>query len=1064
VPPDSATETAAKNSKTDNAAPAKHLYLVDGSGYIFRAYFGIQRGMKPMTRSDGTPTGAVYQFTRMVLKLVDEALADKAADYLAVVFDKAEKTFRNEIYPEYKAHRDDPPDDLVPQFPMVREATRAMGLPSIELSNYEADDIIASYACQASAQGIAVTIVSSDKDLMQLVGASADGVKIGMYDPMKEKPIGPAEVMEKFGVTPDKVIEVQAIAGDSVDNVPGVRGIGVDTAAELIAEFGTVEAVLDVAADKEKCELLVREKIAALEKDIYAIAGKTFSIGATKQLAEVLFVTLKLTAKPGKSGGFSTDTATMQELKQKGHAIAGKILRWRALTKLCGAAGEALRANAENARVSKKLVTLKTDIPLPMAIEAMPLRRPDPERLVPFLVANEFKSILTQRGFAPSAGGAPASDAAQAARPQTPGSMPPPATAPAPMAPPPMAAIDRTRYALVQDEAALEAWIARAWTSGIVALDAELTGPDSMRAELVGFSLALGAGEACYVPVAHRKGGAQGMLALEQPKPGDALARAIRQVSAPRALELMKPLLESDAVLKVGHNIKNALQHLARNGIALAPTDDTILMSFVLDAGRHGHGLDELAERYLKHTTIGYDAVCGTGKARIPFAEVPVERARDYAAECAEVAFRLHALFKARFVAEKLSTVYETIERPLPPILATMEREGVTIDPAALAAMSEDFAARMAELEAEAYKQAGAPFNIGSPKQLGEVLFEKLQLPGGRKGKTGAYGTDSSVLETLVEAHPLPKTVLDWRQLSKLKSTYADALLTQINPTTKRVHTNYSLTGAQTGRLSSTDPNLQNIPIRTEEGRKIRRAFVAAKGMKLISLDYSQIELRLLAHVANMDVLKQAFRDGVDIHALTASQVFGVPIETMEPSTRRRAKAINFGIIYGISAFGLANQLGIERGEAAAYIEAYFQRYPGIRDYMEQTKAFAKRNGFVVTPFGRRIHITGFTSGQPGMRGFAERQSINAPLQGGAADVIKRAMIRIPEALAKKKLGAKMLLQVHDELLFEAPEAEVEATIAALRPVMEKAALPALELSVPLVVDAGAGDNWAEAH
>jgi DNA polymerase I len=584
-------------------------------------------------------------------------------------------------------------------------------------------------------------------------------------------------------------------------------------------------------------------------------------------------------------------------------------------------------------------------------------------------------------------------------------------------------------------------------------------GPDPMRAALVGFSLATGTGEACYVPVAHRTGGAQGTLALEAPA-----GKAIKQVAPERALALMKPLLESHAVLKIGHNAKSALQLLARHGIALDPLDDTMLLSFVLDAGRHGHDLDELAERYLKHATIGYDAVCGTGKARIAFADAPLERARDYAAEYAEVALRLHTMFKARLVAEKLTTVYETIERPLPPILAAMEREGITVDPAVLRAMSEDFAARMGELEAEAYKQAGTTFNIGSPKQLGDILFEKLQLPGGKKGKTGAYGTDSSVLETLVEAHPLPKTVLDWRQLSKLKSTYADALLTQINPTTKRVHTSYAMTGAQTGRLSSNDPNLQNIPIRTEEGRKIRRAFVAAKGMKLLSLDYSQIELRLLAHVANMDVLKQAFRDGIDIHALTASQVFGIPLEKMDPNTRRRAKAINFGIIYGISAFGLAAQLGISRGEAGAYIEAYFERYPGIRAYMERTKDFAKRNGFVVTPFGRRIHIAGFTSGAPGARGFAERQSINAPLQGGAADIIKRAMIRIPGVLAKKKLKAKMLLQVHDELLFEAPEAEVEATIAALRPVMEKAALPAVELSVPLVVDAGAGSNWAEAH
>ncbi len=1057
MPPDSTTKAPAEKSKKhNNATPPKHLYLVDGSGYIFRAFFGIQRGMKPMTRSDGTPTGAVYQFTRMILKLIDEALADKAADYLAVVFDKAEHSFRNEIYPEYKAHRDDPPDDLVPQFPMVREATKAMGLPSIELSDYEADDIIASYASQASARGIGVTIVSSDKDLMQLVGASADGAKIGMYDPMKEKPIGPAEVVEKFGVGPDKVIEVQAIAGDSVDNVPGVRGIGVDTAAELIDEFGTVEALLDVAGDKAKCEVLVGEKLAKLEKDIYAVAGKTFSIGATKQLAEVLFVTLKLTAKQGKSGGFSTDTATLQELKQKGHAIAGKVLRWRALTKLCGAAGEALRANAENARISKKLVTLKTDIPLPMAIEEMALRRPDPEKLVPFLVANEFKSILTQRGFAP--GGAIAPAPASAGVPAAAESTALVPTWQAPRAP--SQPFDRSAYALVQDEVVLNEWIARARERGIVAIGTEATTRDPMRAELVGFSLAIGPREACYVPLTHVSGGPQGALALEAPK----VDGALRQIPRQRALELVKPLLEDDAVLKVGHDVKLAAQALAVYGITLGPHDDTMLMSFALEAGKNGHGRDELAARTLSHTPIAYDAVVGSGKARIPFAAVPLERARDYAAEDAEIAWRLNAAFKPRLVRERLVTVYETIERPLVPIVAAMERAGITVDPAALAALSEDFAQRMAEHEAEAHKLAGGAFNIGSPKQLGDILFEKLQLPGGRKGKTGAYGTDSSVLEGLAEHHPLPQKVLDWRQLQKLKSTYADALLLQINPATRRVHTSYSLTGAQTGRLSSNDPNLQNIPVRTEEGRKIRRAFVAAKGMKLISLDYSQIELRLLAHVADMEVLKKSFRDGIDIHAMTASQVFGVPIEGMDPNIRRRAKTINFGIIYGISSFGLAHQLGIPKQEASAYIEAYFQRYPGIRDYMERTKDFAKRNGFVVTPFGRRIHIAGFTSQRPGDRGFAERQSINAPLQGGAADIIKRAMIRIPEALEKRKLQARMLLQVHDELLFEAPEAEVEATIATLKPVMEKAALPAVALSVPLVVDAGVGSNWAEAH
>ncbi len=963
-------------NQQNGPAPAKRLYLVDGSGYIFRAYFAIQRGARPMTRADGTPTGAVYGFTNMLLKLIEKARADKAADYLAVVFDASEQTFRKEIYPDYKAHRPDPPDELVPQFPMVREATRALGLPSIELPDYEADDIIASYACWASANGIAVTVVSSDKDLMQLVGASADGVKIEMYDPMKDKPIGPAEVMEKFGVGPEKVVDVQALAGDSVDNVPGVPGIGVKTAAELINAYGDLETLL---------------------------------------------------AKAG-------------EIKQPKRR-------------------EALIANAEKARISKRLVTLKTDIPLPMPIDSMALRKPDPEKLRPFLVANNFRSILTRLGLQPTEDGGQTTEDARRPEPGTTATTLAPAQAMAPV-PPSSVPIDRSAYALVQDEAALNEWIARAKERGIVAFGGETTSPDAMRAELVGFALAIGPGEACYVPLAHVAGGAQGTLALGQPEAED----AIRQIPRPRALELMKPLLESDAVLKVGHNIKKDVQVLVRNGIALAPVDDTMLMSFTLDAGKHGHGLDELSERYLKHKSIAYDEVCGSGKARIGFAEVPLERARDYAAETAEVALRLHAPFKARLVGERLVTVYETIERPLPAILARMEREGIAVDPAALRVLSEDFAARMAEHEAEAHKQAGGAFNIGSPKQLGDILFEKLQLPGGRKGKTGAYGTDSSVLETLVDAHPLPKVVLDWRQLSKLKSTYADALLTQINPATKRVHTSYSMTGAQTGRLASTDPNLQNIPVRTEEGRKIRRAFVAAPGAKLISLDYSQIELRLLAHVADMEALKKAFRDGVDIHALTAAQVFGVPLEKMDPNTRRRAKTINFGIIYGISSFGLASQLGISRGEAGAYIEAYFERYPGIRDYMERTKDFARRNGFVVTPFGRRIHISGFTSQQPGMRGFAERQSINAPLQGGAADVIKRAMIRIPAALAKKGLEAKMLLQVHDELLFEAPEAEVEAAIACLRPVMEKAALPAVELSVPLVVDAGVGGNWAEAH
>jgi len=1042
--------------------PAKHLYLVDGSGYIFRAFFAIQRGGKPMTRPDGTPTGAVFGFTSMLLRLIDKALDDKAVDYLAVIFDAAEKTFRNAIYPEYKAHRPDAPEELVPQFPMVRDATRAMGLPSIELDQYEADDIIASYAFTAAKQGIAVTIVSSDKDLMQLVGAGADGVKICMYDPMKDRDIGPAEVMEKFGVGPEKVVEVQALVGDSVDNVPGVKGIGGDPAARIIRRYDTIEKVFQKTKNKDGWKSEVAKDSAKVEAQIYKIAGEKFSIGSQKQLGKILFEKLELPGgKRNDKGEYVANTEVIQELAAKGQQICELILEFRFLNRLEGSLIDLISEQEESARISRRLVELKTDVPLPMPIEQMALKQPDPERLRPFLVENNFKSILARLGMAPASSdeiaAAPAVSAPPAETAAPAAKAEPAAPKAAPGDPP---KIDRAAYALVQDETALQAWIARAGERGIVAFDTETTSLDAMRAELVGFSLALGPNEACYVPVAHVAGGAQGALALEAPRTDG----AIKQIKRERAIALLKPLLEDDTVLKIGHNIKYDAQVLAGYGVSIAPHDDTMLMSFVLDAGKNGHGMDELSERHLKHTPITYEQVCGTGKAQIGFAEVPLERARDYAAEDADVTWRFHTAFRPRLVGEHLVTVYETLERPLVPILAAMERAGIAVDPAALKTLSEDFAKRMGELEGDIHKSAGTPFNVGSPKQLGEILFEKLQLEGGKKGKTGAYGTDSSVLEGLAPLHPLPRLVLDWRQLQKLKSTYADALVLQINPTTKRVHTSYSMTGAQTGRLSSTDPNLQNIPVRTEEGRKIRRAFVAAKGMTLISLDYSQIELRLLAHVADMEVLKKAFREGVDIHALTASQVFGVPLKGMDPNLRRRAKTINFGIIYGMSSFGLANQLGISKQEAGAYIEAYFERYPGIRAYMERTKDFAKRNGFVVTPFGRRIHITGFAGQRPGERSFAERQSINAPLQGGAADIIKRAMIRIPVVLARKKLKARMLLQVHDELLFEAPAAEVDATVAALKPVMEKAALPALDLSVPLVVDAGTGANWAEAH
>jgi DNA polymerase-1 len=938
---------------------SRHLYLIDGSAYIFRAFHALP----PMTRSDGTPVNAVYGFTQMLLKLIDDALADKAADYLAVIFDAARRSFRNKIYADYKAHRPEPPEDLVPQFALVREATKALGLPCIELPDFEADDLIASYATRAAKDGIAVTIVSSDKDLMQLVG---DG--IAMHDPMKNKAIGRAEVMEKFGVGPEKVIDVQALAGDATDNVPGVPGIGVKTAAELINAYGDLETLLKRAG----------------------------------------------------------------EIKQPKRR-------------------ESLVANAELARISRQLVTLKRDVKLPSPIESFALKRPDNATLQGFLAANNFKSLLARLGMPAAAEPAPVATPLGGGKP----------TAPAkPATPGAQAPFDQKSYALVQDEKTLAAWIERARSQGEVAFDTETTSLDALRAELVGFSLALGPNDACYVPVGHRAGGAQGALALD----GAKAAETPKQIALERAVALLKPLLADDSVLKIGHNIKYDALVMSRYGVAIAPVDDTMLISFVLDAGANGHGMDELSEKHLGHKTIHYSEVTGSGKSQIGFAEVPLEKARDYAAEDADVTWRFRAVLRPRLVAERLASVYEAIERPLIPVLVEMERTGIAVDPAALRALSQDFAERMVEHEAEARKLAGEDFNLGSPKQLGDILFEKLKLPGGKKGKTGAYGTDASVLEGLAAQHPLPAKVLEWRQLQKLKSTYADALVDEIDPTTKRVHTSFSMTGAQTGRLASTDPNLQNIPVRTEEGRKIRRAFVAEKGWTLLSLDYSQIELRLLAHVADMPALKQAFKDGVDIHALTASQVFGVPIRGMDPMVRRKAKAINFGIIYGISAFGLANQLGIAKQEAGAYIAAYFERYPGIRDYMERTKAFARKHGFVVTPFGRRIHLRGINSKNPAERGFVERQSINAPLQGGAADIIKRAMIRVPEALAKARLRARLLLQVHDELLFEVPEKEADATIACLKPVMEKAALPMVSLSVPLVVDAGTGKNWADAH
>jgi len=921
-------------------APYKHLYLVDGSGYIFRAYFAIP----PRSTSDGTPVNATFGFTNMLIKL----LRDSDADAIAVIFDKSGKTFRNDIYPEYKAHRPEAPEDLVPQFAAIREATRAFNLPCIDMAGYEADDLIATYARQAKAAGAEVTIVSSDKDLMQLVDGG-----IAMLDPMKDRLIGRDEVVEKFGVQPEKVVDVQALAGDSTDNVPGVPGIGVKTAAQLITEYGDLDTLL---------------------------------------------------------------------------ARAGEIKQPKRREKLI--------ENAELARISRRLVLLEQNVPVEVGIEGFGLKQPEPDDLRAFLERYEFRSLL--RRLSDQLGGVEETAAVPAA---------------------PESAAEAS-YELVQDLPALEAWVAAAQARGTVAVDTETTSLDPLAAELVGVSLAVTPGKACYIPLSHKGSGpADGGLDLE------GSTEAPKQIPLKQAIAALKPLLEDPGVLKVGQNIKYDMLVLARQGIAVAPVDDTMLLSYVLEGGLHGHGMDDLAQLHLDYQTIKFKEVAGSGKNQVTFDQVPLDKALDYAAEDADITLRLYELLKPRLVANRLTTVYETIERPLVPVLVKMEQTGIKVDRDTLRRMSNDFATRIGELETQIHKLAGRSFNIGSPKQLGEILFDEMSLPGGKKGKTGAYATGADVLEGLAaQGHDLPARVLDWRQLSKLKSTYTDALQNQINPETGRVHTSYSQAIASTGRLSSNDPNLQNIPVRTEEGRKIRTAFVAEKGHVLLSVDYSQIELRLTADIAEVEALKQAFHEGQDIHAITAAQVFGIPVEGMDPMVRRKAKAINFGIIYGISAFGLAQNLGIPQGEAKAYIEAYFERYPGIRAYMDKTKKEAHEQGFVTTLFGRKIHLPGIQDKNPARRSFSERAAINAPIQGTAADIIKRAMIRVPPALEQAKLSARMLLQVHDELMFEVPEAEVEATSALVREVMENACAPAVELSVPLVADAGTGANWAEAH
>jgi len=957
-------------AKKEGEGP-RHLFLVDGSGFIFRAYYALKTNL---TRSDGTPTNAVFGFCNMLMKLLD----DTEADYIAVIFDSARKTFRNDIYPEYKANRSEPPEDLIPQFPLIREATEAFNVPAVEMPGFEADDLIATYARQAREAGDEVTVMSSDKDLMQLIGGG-----VMMRDPIRNGEIGADEVMEKFGVGPDKVVEVQALAGDSVDNVPGVPGIGVKTAAQLINEFGDLETLL-------------------------ARAG---------------------------------------EIKQPKRR-------------------ENLEQFADQARLSLELVTLRDDVPVTGSYRDFAKREPDHDKLLRFLRAQEFERIVARVLSEISGDGR----VAEMEETKGPAAKPAPGKAKAPAGGGAEAA-DGTGgegYELVTDEAPLKAWIDAATEQGRVAVDTETTSLDAMRAELVGLSLALRPGKACYIPLAHRSGAAQGALDLGDGK-GDGGAEGDGgllpgQIARERALELLAPMLADPSVLKVGHNIKYDREILETYGLTVEPVDDTMVLSYVLEAGAHGHGLDELAALHLDHTTIKFADVAGSGRNQVTFDFVPLDAARDYAAEDADITLRLHDLLKPRLVREHLAAVYETLERPLIPVLVAMERAGIRVDPKRLKALSADFAKRLAKLEKEIHKLAGREFNVGSPKQLGEILFEEMSLPGGKKGKAGAWSTGADVLEDLAAfGHDLPARVLDWRQLAKLQSTYTDALQKKINPGTGRVHTSYAMAVASTGRLSSTDPNLQNIPVRTEEGRKIREAFVAEEGTKLISADYSQIELRLLAHVADIAALKEAFQAGADIHALTASEMFDVPLDAMDAMTRRSAKAINFGIIYGISPFGLARQLGIPQQAAKTYIEAYFKRYPGIKDYMEETKAYAREHGYVTTIFGRRVHTPGIKAKGP-QGAFAERAAINAPLQGAAADIIKRAMIRVPPALEARKLKARMLLQVHDELIFEAPAAEAEATAELVAEVMVGAPFPAVNLSVPLEVETGIGASWAEVH
>ena len=934
-----------------NFANGHHLHLIDGSAFIFRAFHALP----PLTRkSDGLPIGAVSGFCNMLQRYIEGNTGPDAATHIAVIFDKGSHTFRNDLYDLYKANRDAMPEDLRPQMPLTRDATRAFNIACEEIEGYEADDIIATLACQARDAGGRVTIISSDKDLMQLVGGGVE-----MFDAMKQNRIDRDGVHAKFGVYPERVVDVQALAGDSVDNVPGAPGIGVKTAALLINEYGDLDSLLERAG----------------------------------------------------------------EIKQPKRR-------------------ETLINNADQVRLSRQLVQLDCNTPLDFTIDDLEIRDPDPDKLLGFLAEMEFRTLTKRvaerfgKDMPQITDAAPSSNTSQSATVNVAD-----------------IAFDAEKYECVRDMAALQDWIARIYDVGYVAVDTETTSLNEMQAELVGISLSTQAGEACYIPLTHKANAADDLFG------GAEVAE--NQLPLNAALEALTPMLQDPSILKIGQNMKYDTKIFAGLGIDVAPIDDTMLMSYAMHGGLHNHGMDGLSERYLNHTPIPIKPLLGTGKSAITFDRVPIEEATKYAAEDADITLRLWQLFKPRLHASKVTRVYEGLERPLVPVLAQMERTGIKVNRDTLSRMSNTFAQKMAALESEIHEMAGEAFNVGSPKQLGEIMFDKLGYEGGKKGKNGAYSTGADILEDLATIHDLPKRVLDWRQLSKLKSTYTDALQDHINPDTGRVHTSYSIAGANTGRLASTDPNLQNIPVRTEDGRRIREAFIADTGNVLVSLDYSQIELRILAHVAGIDSLKQAFRDGLDIHAMTASEMFDVPLDEMTSDIRRQAKAINFGVIYGISGFGLARNLRIPRAEAQGFIDRYFERFPGIKEYMDQTVAFAKEHNRVETLFGRVIHTPEINAKGP-TAGFAKRAAINAPIQGTAADIIRRAMIKMPSAI--DHLPAKMLLQVHDELLFEVREDAVDSLIQAAKNVMETACDPVLNIDVPLIVDAGQGAHWAEAH